>query len=89
MRLTGSRLSIDRHQPHLAHQTPNPLTAHATAFIPQDVAHLPGTEERQLHEQRIDPTHERQVDRRLAYRLVVVRRSLQLEHPALSPDAEL
>jgi hypothetical protein len=43
------------------------------SLISQDVAHLPGAEERQLHEQLVDALHQRQIVLGLADRLIVIR----------------
>lgn len=71
--LAGSRLLVDRHQPHLAHEPTHTITPDEMSLISQDVAHLPGAEERQLHEQLVDALHQRQIVLGLADRLIVIR----------------
>ena len=65
MRHAGSRRLIDRLQAYQSHQPANPVTADANAVPPQLVDHLAAAVERVLHEQLVDPTHQRQTRRAL------------------------
>ena len=64
------------------------MTADANALAPQLADHLAAAVKRMLHEQLVDPTHQRQVLRALALRRVIERRPADRQNCALPAQAQ-
>ena len=89
MRHAGSRRLIDRLQAYQLHQPANPVTADANAVPPQLADHLAAAVERVLHEQLVDPTHQRQTRRALPPGRIIERGPADRKQAALTAQAQL
>jgi len=88
VRRAGSRRLIDRLEAHQPHQAPHTMTADADSFPSQLTDHLAAAVKRMLHEQLVDPTHQRPVLRALALRCVIERRPADRQNRALPAQAQ-
>ena len=86
--LAGIGLLVDRHQTHQPHHSPDPLFVHQMAFIAQMPGHLADAKERCLKELLIDPTHQLQVQRGLAFERLVEQRPRDRQQLALLADGQ-
>ena len=88
MLIAGPQRPIDRLKAEQAHQPSRPAAPDPHPLAAKMANHLAGAVERILHEQLVDPTHQRQRLRALALRLVVERRAPDRQQPALPVQAQ-
>jgi hypothetical protein len=70
-RATGVGLSVDRHQAHKPHQSPDALVNHNTTLVLQVPSHLLHAVKRGFEELLVNLHHEVEVLGRLAHQFVV------------------
>ncbi len=71
------------------HQPSNPLAANTVAFSSKMACHLPRPIPWRLQELRIDQTHQRQILRRLASRLIIIGGSADCQKLALANNRQV